>query len=296
MSKQRKSMRISPEWTRARRAAAAIVAATTGGAAPLQGCDRPGTVAPPAASGAPSASPPPAASAPPRAAHAGPTGGVSGVVTATGDRAPARGDLGRIAPECLQARETYEPLFREGMLRSLGDVLVTVTDYEGWVPPASDSVQIVARGCAFPARTIGLTLGQRIRIKSGDGISYVPELQGAGAPAAMVAIPGGDWVDLHASKPGLYRLIDTMHPHMTADVFVVKYSTLAVTGLDGRFAIERVPVGPATVTALLPATRQKAEKKVVVEAGKTLELSFEIPFDAKRHAAPASGAPAPSAR
>ncbi|HEY6077335.1 MAG TPA: hypothetical protein VIW29_00935 [Polyangiaceae bacterium] len=232
--------------------------------------------------------------------YSGPTGSVQGVVSATGAPAPvATEHLKRIKGACPEAREAYGHAFREGMMRSLADVLVAVTGYEGYVPEQQPKQTIAARGCAFSTRTIAATFGQTIEVVSKDSETYVPNLLGSKLGAQLFALPGGAGSTLYPQQVGHYILTDDIKVFMMADVFVVAYSTHAVTGLDGRYQITGIPVGKARVSALLPATGAVIEKDVVIEAGKALEVALELPFDAKafadkQAAAAASAAAAPS--
>jgi hypothetical protein len=234
-------------------------------------------------------------------AYAGPTGAVRGVVSATGDTAPvATAHLQQIRGNCAEAREMYGRVFREGMLRSLADVLVAVTGYDGYVPEKEAKESVAARGCAFSTRTIGLTFGQTIDIVSKDREAYVPNLLGARMKAQLLALPGGVGSTVYPPEPGHYVLTDDMKLFMMADVFVVKYSTHDVTGLDGTFEISGIPVGKARISALLPSTQAVVEKDIEIKAGETLELALALPFDAKafearRAAAAASASAAPAA-
>ncbi|HXK16198.1 MAG TPA: hypothetical protein VNG33_00240, partial [Polyangiaceae bacterium] len=159
-------------------------------------------------------------------AYSGPTGAVSGVVTATGDLPPvATAHLAKIKGACPEAREAYGHVFREGMMRSLADVLVAVTGYSGYVPEKAPRRTVAARGCSFNARTIDLTFGQTIDLVSKDGEGYVPNLLGAHMQAQMLALPGGAPSTLYPPEPGHYVLTDDIKVFMLADVFVLKYST-----------------------------------------------------------------------
>lgn len=215
--------------------------------------------------------------------YSGPTGTVRGVVSIKGDPPPVLAEVvEKIPDKCKPARAVYGRLFREGMVRSLADVLVTVTEYQGFVPAKGQTVILNTEGCAFPGRTIALTYGQRIDVLSKDGEPYVPKLMGGQMRADMIAVPGGSAVKLYPHVPGRYTLIDQMHLFMTADVFVLKYATFDVTGLDGKFEISGVPVGEVSVNALLPSIMATTQQKVKVEEGKTVELNLELEFDAKK--------------
>jgi hypothetical protein len=234
-------------------------------------------------------------------AYAGPTGTVRGVVIAVGDSAPvATAHLQQIKGACPEAREIYGHVFREGMARSLADVLVAVTGYQGYVPEKEPKQTVAARGCAFSTRTIALTYGQTIDVVSKDREAYVPNLLGSRMKAQMLALPGGVGSTLYPPEPGHYVLTDDMKLFMMADVFVVKYSTHDVTGLDGAYEISGIPVGKARISALLPSTEAVVEKDIEIKAGETLQLPLELPFDAKvfearRAASAASASAAPSA-
>ncbi|MES1182883.1 MAG: hypothetical protein ABUL60_03655 [Myxococcales bacterium] len=229
-------------------------------------------------------------------AYAGPTGSVRGVVTATGDAAPvATAHLAQIRGNCPDARDVYGHVFREGMLRSLADVLVAVTGYSGYVPATEPKQTVSARGCAFSTRTIALTFGQTVDVVSKDREGYVPNLLGSHMPAQLLALPGGAPSTLFPPEPGHYVLTDDIKVFMLADVFVLKYATHDVTSLDGRYEIKGIPVGKARISALLPSTNAVVEKDIEIKAGEALEVPLELPFNAKSYAAVAASAAAAAA-
>jgi hypothetical protein len=226
-------------------------------------------------------------------AYSGPTGAVKGVVTATGDLPPvASAHLAKIKGACPEAREMYGHIFREGMMRSLADVLVAVTGYDGYVPEKEPKQTVAARGCAFSTRTIALTYGQTLDVVSKDRDSYVPNLLGSHMKAQLLALPGGAPSTLYPPEPGHYLLTDDIKVFMLADVYVVKFATHDVTSLDGRYEIKGIPVGRARLSALLPATGQVVEKDIDIKAGETLDMPLELPFDAKAFAAAQAAATA----
>jgi hypothetical protein len=212
--------------------------------------------------------------------YRGATGRVRGTVTITGDRAPVV-PAGKIPANCGLARDMYGRLFREGMNRALADALVTVTGYTGYVPMKTERVGIELRGCTFGARTLAMTLGQQLEIKSGDLETYMPQLGGTHNLATLAVVPGGDPVRLSPASEGRFALRDLLHEFMLAEVFVLKFASFAVTRLDGSYEIAGVPTGEVTVSAVLPATQQATQQKVRVEPDGTLELNLQIAFDRK---------------
>ena len=300
----------------------------------LVACGRKADKAPPAgaASGAPSVFKPagPVASGLPGAAervskavnpenrppYSGPTGGVRGVVTATGEQAPvATAHLEEIKGPCPEGREMYGRLFREGMMRSLADVLVAVTGYDVYLPEKEPKQVVSARGCAFSTRTVALTFGQTLDVVSKDGDAYVPNLLGSNQKVQLLALPRGAGSTLYPTDIGHYLLTDDIKVFMLADVYVLKYSTHDVTSLDGRYEITGIPPGRVRLNALLPSTGVVVDRIIDIKAGEVLEIPIEMAFSkeayehqkheaaamasavaaAKAAAASGSAAPPPSA-
>ncbi|HTA89657.1 MAG TPA: carboxypeptidase-like regulatory domain-containing protein [Polyangiaceae bacterium] len=214
------------------------------------------------------------------APYSGPTGTIRGIVTATGDEPPAQDEmLARIPADCVAAKGFYGKLFREGPGRTLGDVVIGVTGYEGYVPEETTSQAADGAGCAWNSRTYVLTFGQGLDVRSRDSRPYVPDLIGAHLEAQLVALPRGSAIHLYPEHPGRFELTDSMRLFMFAEVIVVKFPTHAVTGVDGQFVVPRVPVGKVTVSALLPVTLAQVSKDVEVHAGESVDVKFELPFD-----------------
>jgi hypothetical protein len=216
------------------------------------------------------------------APYAGPTGTISGLITASGDPPPEMPEvLSKIPADCAAAKDTYGKLFREGAGRALADVVVGVTGYQGYLPEETPAELADASGCAWNSRTYMLTFGQSLDVRSRDSRPYVPDLMGAKLKAQLVAVPRGDAIHLYPEQPGRYQLTDSMRLFMLADVVVVKFPTHAVTGVDGRYVIPRVPVGKVKVSALLPATMVQQEKEVEVHAGELVDVPLTLAFDRK---------------
>jgi hypothetical protein len=229
------------------------------------------------------------------APYTGATGTISGLITVSGDPAPDMPEaIARIPADCESAKDTYGKLFREGPGRALADVVVGVTEFSGYVPEEIPAQIADASGCAWNARTYVLTFGQSLDVRSRDSRPYVPDLMGAKLKAQLVAVPRGEAIHLYPDRPGRYQLTDSMRLFMLADVLVVKFPTHAVSGLDGRYVIPRVPVGKVKVSALLPATMAETVKEVEVHAGELVDVPLTLAFDRKAWDAQRAGTPQPA--
>ncbi len=212
--------------------------------------------------------------------YTGSTGSVEGTITITGDAAPdISAYVDKIPGNCADAQGFYGRLFREGPNRQVADVLVAVTEYRGYVKPKSDHVDVLGRDCSWDRRTIALTFGQRIDVRSADDKPYIPQLLGGGLAALLVAVPKGDPVPVQPTEPGHYVLIDSMRLYSKADVFVLRYPTTDVTGIDGHYRIDGVPVGAAKLSAILPSTSSTGSKPIMVEANRTVRADLALAFD-----------------
>ncbi|MBI4951585.1 MAG: hypothetical protein HY908_06100 [Myxococcales bacterium] len=226
--------------------------------------------------------------------YAGPTATLRGTVRVKGDPPPDMPE--RIPADCAAAAATHGKLFRVGQDGALADVLVAVTGYPGYVPAEGPSRKMTIEGCAFSARTVGMTFGQYLEVENRDPRNtYIPYLIGGRQAAQLVAMPRREPVKLYAKQPARYPLIDEQgRRFMTADLFVLKFATFDVTRLDGRYEIRGIPVGDVKVSALLPAAKMKVKnEKLKLEPGDNT-LDFTLEFDAKTDTPPPPAPPPPS--
>lgn len=217
--------------------------------------------------------------------YSGPVGSVRGVVQISGDEPPVVPEMVEKLPAdgCPRAQELHRKLYRQGVDRTLADVLVTVTEYRGYLPPRGEAVRVEAKGCAFGSRVLAITFGQRLDVFNLDAQSYMPRLIGTPSYALRVAMPGGSPVPVFAPKPGQYLLVDQTRDYMRSELFVLSYPTFAVTALDGRFEIGGIPAGNVKVTAYSPALGKVVEQRVDVAAGAAAELAFKIDFSEREY-------------
>jgi hypothetical protein len=218
--------------------------------------------------------------------YSGPVGGIRGIVTVSGDPAPTVQEVaGKIPDTCPRALEMQRKLFRQGLERSLADVLITVTEYQGFVKPRSDVVRVDAKGCAFDANVIAMVYGQRLDVYSRDSQPYMPRLVGVPSYTLRVAMPGGGPVPVFPPQPGRYLLVEETRDYMRSELYVLNYPTFDVTGLDGAFEITGIPAGEVKVTAFWPALGKVNEQRIKIQSGVSQELKFEFAFSQSEYEA-----------
>jgi hypothetical protein len=223
----------------------------------------------------------------------GPKGTLRGRLRIEGDPPP---DTNLKFPtNCKDSAATYGKLFRVGLEGALADAMVAVTGYQGYVPAESEIQKVTIRGCVVPKRTIVATYGQRLEVSNLDQVdSYLPYLDGQAVRAVMVAVPTGAPVKLYPQEVGHYMIRDQMPSGLVADVFVLKYATHDVTGLDGRYEIKGIPLGKVHVDAFLPVIGKREGQEIEIKEGdNTLDLTLK--FDAKADLPKPAPAPSGSA-
>lgn len=215
--------------------------------------------------------------------YKGPTATLRGVVRIKGDP-PPNTNLTFPTGKCGEAAATYGKLFRVGLDGVAADVLVTALGYKQFVPAREDAKKVTIHGCAFSKRTVALTYGQRLEVANIDQIeSYMPYLDGAPRRATMVAVPNGSPVKLYPLVGSAHYLLrdELPNPFLTADVFVLNFATFDVTGLDGQYEIQGLPVGKIEVTAFLPAIDNESAQSLELKEGVNT-LDFEIAYPKKK--------------
>lgn len=225
--------------------------------------------------------------------YKGPMATLRGTVRIKGDPPPSA-NFTFPAGKCGEAAATYGKLFRVGLEGAVADVLVAVTGYKGFVPARDEAKKVTIHGCAFSRRTVTLTYGQRIEVSNLDQIeSYMPYLDGAPRRAVMVAVPRGASVKLYPLENRAHYMIrdELPNPFLTADVFVLNYATHDVTGLDGQYEIQGIPIGKVNVSAFLPAADKVTEQSFELKEGSNT-LDLELVYAAKVDDAKDAGADA----
>jgi len=235
--------------------------------------------------------------------YLGPTGSIEGTVTLTGDPSPETKN--RDYSKCPEAEATYKKLFREGSprpdgSRSVADVLVAVTGYSGtFLPEQKPARTVTIENCALTSRTIDMTMGQRLDIvnKTPQKV-FAPAFMQTPTPSVMMASPDGDPVSLYPPAPHLYTLYDRFgsgSAYLTGEVYVLPQPLHTVTGLDGHYRLDGVPVGKLTVNARLGVIQQETSKPVDVKANVVQTVDLQLNYRAPPTSVPpVSPAPAPA--
>ncbi len=229
----------------------------------------------------------------------GPTGSVEGTVYVTGPAAP---DVHVDTAKCPAAIDTYGKLFRTGPARPdgsrpLADAVVVIVGYAGYVREREDAKRVtIGPRCAYPARTITMTFGQRLEVASQSTQLFIPVIEQDGLTAMNRVAPPlekGDPVKLYPRKAAYFTLTDNMEPFVHEDLYVFRHPLHAVTDLDGHYRIDGIPVGNAKVGAHSPGAAADAQAPVEVADGIVQRVDLTVTYAPKPPKRVDAGRPEP---
>ena len=86
----------------------------------------------------------------------------------------------------------------------------------------------------------------------------------------------GDRFETTLDRPGIVTLESEVRPLTRAYIYVTPTAVAAVSGADGRYALENVEAGPRRFMAWNPE-KGIADREVKVEAGKAASLDIDFP-------------------
>lgn len=86
----------------------------------------------------------------------------------------------------------------------------------------------------------------------------------------------GDRFETTLDRPGIVTLESEVRPLVRAYIYVTPTAVAAVSGRDGRYALDEVEAGPRRFTAWNPE-KGIVDREVSVAEGKTLSLDIEFP-------------------
>ncbi len=222
------------------------------------------------------------ATAPPKVhpAASGPTGWITGRVT-------ARGTLPALKPQPLDASlhkqcgvsapDLSLVVAADGALQF---AVVSVDDAKPSPLPENFSPAFIdQKACAYHPSVVATRAGQPLKVKNSDPLMHNVRAMNEGKPVFNVAMP---IENLTIDKPlppaaGIVQLHCDVHPWMTAWVATFDHDLYAVTTADGQFRIDGVAVGRHPVKLWHPRLgEQKIEVEVKADAGTTISPGWEL--------------------
>ena len=202
----------------------------------------------------------------------GPTGTLEGRVTYSGPAPPP------IAVAESGGEQKVLHLDRQGGLRFAVIALPDIRAAAG--KPTGESV-VDQRGFGFVPRVLAVRAGQLVRFTNSDSANHnVRSRDPNPANAFNLATADSRSVETHRfAATTLDRpvvLSCDIHPWMAAWVYGFENDAFAVTGTDGTYRIDGLPVGRHRVSVRQPAGRLARELSAEVLAGRATRLDVRF--------------------
>ena len=113
------------------------------------------------------------------------------------------------------------------------------------------TVTLDKSGCVLRPHVLGIQTGDTLRLLNSDPTLHTAHLQAADNPIVNVALPteGMEYEQRYDRPEIMIPLRCNLHPWTQAYVGVVAHPFFSVSGADGTFHLEGVPVGEYVVEA-----------------------------------------------
>lgn len=188
---------------------------------------------------------------------------------------------------------------KENGVRDLFVFLDGVSAGKKWPPVLMPTLD--QKKCEYEPHVLVVRAGEKMEIANSDKLMHNVHAYGLNekdpnqsGPATLfnIALPiPGLKIPRTMAKPGLVMtLCDAGHPWMNAYVLVADNPYYAMTDENGSFVLDSIPPGIYTVKtwhegigkfekttkAFVPGKPFEQEKRITVEAGKTITLNFDL--------------------
>jgi plastocyanin len=189
-------------------------------------------------------------------------------------------------PFCTGHGKLINPNWKMDAEGGLGDVVITVSGSPRASNLPDKPVVIDQKNCEYLPTVMAVQAGESIAVRNSDltyhNVRFIRHQagtldKGENLENIAQAGKGEEWVR-ELRRPGLYRLECDIHRWMRAWVYVHEGIHKAVSGLDGRYAVERaLPDGEYTVSAWHPRFKKSLSKTIQVVNG-TAVVDFAFDF------------------
>jgi len=179
---------------------------------------------------------------------------ISGVVRLSGAPPPPPRVTRGSTPECQKnAQPPRESSVLTGPAGEIAEAFVWIREGlpEGDYPVPAEPVVIDQRGCEYIPHVVGVRAGQPVAFRNDDDALHNVHALGRGSNQFNFGMPlaGMETKRTFPLPQVMVAIGCDVHPWMRAYAGVVQHPFFAVTGPDGRYALQGLPAGSYTVEA-----------------------------------------------
>ena len=157
----------------------------------------------------------------------------------------------------------------------VANALVEVVGVSAGKPRGLAPASLDNEGCAFVPRVQALVTGQSMEIRNSDPILHDAHAWLGSRTIFNLGLPEWRRVSHEFEESGLHEInCNVLHTWMKAWVFVADHPYVVVTGRDGRFSFEDVPVGRYEVRVWHERLGEKLRPVELGEAEAEVDFAF----------------------
>jgi plastocyanin len=157
---------------------------------------------------------------------------------------------------------------------SLKNVVVFIKDGPNLAMPALKDQVLTQKDCQYVPHVLAMQTGQNLIVSNHDPTTHNVLIQSDKNPGQNLEEQPATNHTVHFDQPDLVRFACSVHPWMSANVYVFDHPCFAVTGDDGRFEIPHLPAGTYTLVAWQEELGTQ-EMTVTVSGDKPAEVNFD---------------------
>ena len=199
-------------------------------------------------------------------------GTIEGQVRFTGNVPPPKRILTTDGGTLLHSDLVVDP-----KTKGLRHVVVVLENAPAQPKAKGNALLVDQRDMLFLPRVVAIQHGQKVRFENNDLCNH-SVMAASTVPANqfnIVAAPNQPYEHVFEPQKHPVQIGCALHAWMRAWVYVVPHPWFAISDVQGKFKIERIPPGKHTVWLRHADSGKQERQQVQVEAGKTAELNVE---------------------
>jgi len=144
-------------------------------------------------------------------------------------------------------------------------------------PPPDRSIRQIDK--RFVPEVLPVLAGTTVHFPNEDIVAHNVFSLSRARPFDLGLYPRGQSRSVRFEETGLIKIYCNIHSRMVASIVVLANPWFTVTGDDGSFSLEGVPIGNATVRTWYPRTPQNSERRVQVTEKGIYDLDLRLVED-----------------